>query len=412
MPHHIRLLDNGWPAWPQVDEDLIRDLETTVRSTRWAISGYTTDLPTREQCFARRFAQFNGVAHCTPVTNGSAALLLALDALDIGPGDEVIVPALTWLATATAVLNAGAKPVLADVSPTTLCIDPQSIEAAITERTKAIIVVHLYGSMADLDAIEQLAAEAGVALVEDCAQTIGARWRGLQAGTIGRLGTFSFQQGKLLTAGEGGAVITRDAELHRRLEQLRSDSRQFIHAAPLPPGNMELVELGEVQGSNHCLSELQASILIGQLDHIEALNQRRSEGVELLARELAEIPAVTPQASPEGVSLQTYYGYCLLLDGIDGRAKLEELCRRLRQELQIGDFFLHPVYVPVHKNRLFCPWTKRRHAMHGDESSWRNQSHPCSENVASRALVLHHSMLLASEERLTGFARSLGRLLG
>lgn len=412
MPDHIRLRDCGWPMWPQVDEELIRNLETTIRSTRWAISGYTTDRPSRERQFARRFAEYNGARHCTPVTNGSAALLLALDALDIGPGDEVIVPALTWLATATAVLNAGAKPVLADVSPTTLCIDAQSIEAAITERTKAIIVVHLYGSMADLDAIERLASEHGVALIEDCAQTIGARWRDRRAGTIGRLGTYSFQQGKLLTAGEGGAVVTMDAELHRRVEQLRSDSRQFIHATPLPPGNMELSELGEIQGSNHCLSELQASILLDQLDRLEALDERRSEGAEVLAEELAEIPAVTPQASPAAVSQQTYYGYCLLLDGIGGRSEVEGICARLLEELQIGNFFLHPIYVPVHENRLFCPWTKKRHAMHGDERFWRSQSLPCSENAASRALVLHHSMLLASQERLRGFARTLGRLLG
>lgn len=151
----------------------------------------------------------------------------------MGAGDEVIVPGLTWVANASAVVRANAVPVLVDIDPETLCLSVEATRRALSSRTRAVCVVHLYSSMADMDGYRALAAEAGVPLVEDCAQAHGAAWRDARAGTLGTVGVFSMQQTKVLTAGEGGAVITASAELARRLEQLHADGRVFdTHLRP------------------------------------------------------------------------------------------------------------------------------------------------------------------------------------
>lgn len=196
--------ESGWPQWPQYTEKTIRSLEKVLNSNRWAISGYWTGEETREQLFAKAFAKYNGANYCVPTTNGSAALTTALEAVGVGYGDEVIMPALTWIATATAILRVNAKPVLIDASEETYCMDVSKIEDAITNRTKAIIVVHLMECMVDMDEVMKIAKKYNLAILEDCAQAHGMKWKDKRAGTIGDIGTFSFQQGKILTAGEGG----------------------------------------------------------------------------------------------------------------------------------------------------------------------------------------------------------------
>src|SRR5581483_7261598 len=199
-----------FPVWPYYDEQEERALKEVLESRVWWRTPGTRTLE-----FERAFAAFHGAKHGLAVTNGTAALEVVMAALNVGPGDEVIVPDFTFVATASAVLFAGALPVMVDVLPDTYCIDPGLVEEAITPRTKAIIAVHMGGHPADLDRLSKIAGDRGIALVEDSSHAHGSEWRGRRIGAIGIAGTFSFQSSKLMTAGEGGIVITNDDEVER-----------------------------------------------------------------------------------------------------------------------------------------------------------------------------------------------------
>ena len=213
--------------------------------------------------FEREFASFLGLPHVVGVANATDALELALRALDVGPGDEVIVPALTAVPTAMAVLAVGAVPVLADVDPAYFVLDPGSLRACVSPRTKAIVPVHLYGQCADMDAMLAVAETVGASVIEDCAQAHGARCRGRIAGSMGRVGAFSFYPTKNLGAfGDGGALATADHALAERLARLR-----FYGGVP----GYDFVE----PGRNSRLDELQAALLRVRLAALSAGNERR-----------------------------------------------------------------------------------------------------------------------------------------
>jgi dTDP-4-amino-4,6-dideoxygalactose transaminase len=215
--------------------------------------------------FERNWASYCGVPHAIGVGNGTDALLLTLRALGIGPGDEVIVPANTFVATAEAVVLAGATPVFADVRPDTLLLGPAELETAITARTAAVIVVHLYGQLPDMDALTRSANRAGIVLIEDAAQAHGARWRGRPAGSLGRAGCFSFYPAKNLGAfGDGGAVVTADPELAGRLESLRDHGRR-------PGSHYE----HDLVGANSRLDGLQAAVLNAKLPWLDPWTEAR-----------------------------------------------------------------------------------------------------------------------------------------
>jgi len=215
--------------------------------------------------FEADWAAYCGVAHAVGVGNGTDSLQLTLTALGIGPGDEVVVPANTFVATAEAVVLAGAAPVFADVSPDTLLLSPERLEAAITRRAKAVIIVHLYGQMPDMTALCQVAERAGIAVIEDAAQAHGATWQGQRAGSIGLAGCFSFYPGKNLGAfGDAGAVVTGDLALAQRIRSLRDHGRilgsHYEH---------------ELVGTNSRLDALQAVVLRAKLARLEAWNEAR-----------------------------------------------------------------------------------------------------------------------------------------
>lgn len=292
----------AWPLWPQHDARTSERVIAALGSGRWTVSGGWTGTQPYEQVFARRFAEFVEVPYCVSTDHGSSSLMIALEALGVGAGDEVIVPVLTWVATATAVLNVNAVPVFVDVDPETGCLDPRALSAAVTARTRAVIVVHLHCRMADMDEIGALATQHGLPVIEDCAQAHGARWAGRPAGSLGDVGAFSMQQGKVLTCGEGGAVVTKDAALYDRLQQLRADARRYPAAEP-DIGYPYLVEAGEVMGTNHCLAELPAALLLDQLERLPQQLLQRARAAELLDTELAGVAGVRPTAWPARLEL-------------------------------------------------------------------------------------------------------------
>src|SRR5438477_467141 len=283
-----------FPEWPIYDDKERRALMEVLESRIWWRTPGTKTLE-----FERAFATFHGARHGVAVTNGTAALEVTMAALDIGPGDEVIVPDFTFIATASAVLFANALPVLVDVDPITYCLDPELTEAAITPRTKAIIAVHMGGHPADLDRLGQLAQKHGLHLIEDSAHAHGSEWRGKKIGTFGKAGTFSFQSSKLMTAGEGGIIISNDDVFER---QARS-----VHDCGRMPGEWFYSHF--IYGSNYRLSEWQGAILNVQLSRLDEQTKIRHKNSRLLDRLLSEIPGITPQKLDERCTRNGQYAY-------------------------------------------------------------------------------------------------------
>ena len=238
--------------------------------------------------FERAWAAYCETTHAVGVANGTDALQLTLVASGIGPGDEVIVPSNTFVATAEAVILAGATPVFADVNPRTLQITADEVEAAITKRTRAVIVVHLYGQMGDMDALSRAADRAGILLIEDAAQAHGATWRGRRAGSIGHAGCFSFYPGKNLGAfGDAGAVVTANADLASRIRSLRDHGRiagsHYRH---------------ERVGTNSRLDALQAVVLTAKLARLDGWNEARREIAQRYRAEFAVGPVQMVEDTP------------------------------------------------------------------------------------------------------------------
>ena len=201
----------AFPAWPVFTEAEAQAAAAVIDSGDW---GHVSDSPgSKVDEFREAFSAYFGVDYAFPVTNGSVGLELALRNAGIGPGDEVITPPTTWVATNLAPLMVGADPVFVDVSPDNYCLDPDRIEEAITPRTRAIIPVHIGGYLCDMQRIIQIAETHDLIVIEDCAQAHGSKYQGRLAGTLGQLGCFSFEKSKLMTAGEGGMVITCDRHL-------------------------------------------------------------------------------------------------------------------------------------------------------------------------------------------------------
>lgn len=384
-----------WPRWPTLSPASREYLAQVCNTRRWSISGPYRGRKTQQEMFAWEFATFTGAAHCTPCASGSAALSMTLQSLDVQPGDEVIVPALTWVATATAVLAAGAVPVVVDIDPDTLCLDPELAESAMTRRTRALMPVHYGCSIANLDALVAIAKAHHLHLIEDCAQAHGAKFRGTHVGTVGDAGAFSMQETKLLTCGEGGAVVTRHAHLAPKLEQCRLDGR-IPKDASHGSQALALEEPGELPGRNRSLSEFQAAVLRGQLLELAEENRRRDRAVRWLTSELRSVPGVRLFTPPGYVTERTYYflPIALELEAFSG-CNLEALRLAISAELGISLGRFHP---PLSQHRLFgasywIPAYLARDAV-------RFHPAPRAKQLWSQYVVLPQHMLLADPPRL------------
>lgn len=281
-----------WPQFGGEEEEL---LLAAFRSGKWGSQDGEM-----VRAFEQEFAALHGARYGVSVANGTMALVVALRALGIGAGDEVLMPPFTFIATASAALLLGAIPVFVDVEPMTMLLDPAALEAAITPRTKAIVPVHYAGCPADLDGILAVARRHGLKVVEDAAQAHGAAWRGRPVGAIGDCGTFSFQSSKAMTAGEGGIILTDDPELDEVLWSLQNVGRRRGGAW------YEHVRVGW----NMRLTEMQAAVLRAQLQRLPAQRRQRDEAAAYLSTQLAGIPGVVVPPVPEGV---TAHGWHLFL---------------------------------------------------------------------------------------------------
>ncbi|MER5851644.1 DegT/DnrJ/EryC1/StrS family aminotransferase [Streptomyces sp. NPDC002012] len=281
-----------FPAWPQYGDEERTALNRALDQGQWwRIGGSEVDT------FEEEFAEYHGAPYALAVTNGTHALELALQVLGVGPGSEVIVPAFTFISSSQAAQRLGAVAVPVDVDPETYCIDPAAVAAAIGPRTKVVMPVHMAGQIADMDALEKLAADAGVAILQDAAHAHGAQWQGKKVGELGSVAAFSFQNGKLMTAGEGGAVTFPTRELY--------DSAFLRHSCGRPPTDRKYFH--NTSGSNFRMNEFSASVLRAQLGRLAGQIDTREERWPLLASLLAEIPGVVPQGRDERNDRNPHY---------------------------------------------------------------------------------------------------------
>jgi dTDP-4-amino-4,6-dideoxygalactose transaminase len=315
------------PEWPQYDDEEAKALLEVLNSGNWgSTSGDVV------ATFEREFAAYQQAGFGICLSNGTLAIAAALRAAGVGIGDEVIVPPYTFIATASAALFVGAVPVFADVDPDTHLLDPVAAEAAVTERTKAVIVVHLAGRPADLDAFTALGARHGLTIIEDAAQAHGAAYKGRTVGAIGDLGTFSFQSSKNITAGEGGAVLTDNEALAGALYSL-------VNVGRVPGGGWYQ---HEVVGYNLRLTEFQGAILRVQLRRHPAVQELRERNARLLTDLLRDVDGI--RLAPEDPSITAHGRHLFLLRLPHHReAVLQSLSAAGLTRASSG-------YVPLHRN--------------------------------------------------------------
>ncbi|HTF64989.1 MAG TPA: DegT/DnrJ/EryC1/StrS family aminotransferase, partial [Edaphobacter sp.] len=352
--------------------------------------------------FAERFAKMHGAEYGLCVTNGTIALMGGLIAAGVGFGDEVIVPAYTWDGTATAVLHAGGVPVFVDVDPDTYCLDVESTRAAITPRTRAIIPVHLAMRFVDMDALLALARSHDLKIIEDCAHAHGGQYKGRGAGSMGDVGCFSFQESKLMTAGEGGIVITSSLQIFEHLQSQVNCGR----ASLTNRYNQRVL------GSNYRMTELQAALLIGQLDMLPDFAAHRARSAELLTEGLSGIDGVRPLPPQAEITRDTIYCYVFQYQGEDRGLSRDMFAAALDAEgIRCDGRF----YEAVYRSDLFyaSPGVSPQLWMGRAESMDYTKCHcPVSERAAYReAIWLPQFVLLGGEEDVDDIVRAVGKIM-
>ncbi len=389
---------NPWPAWPVWNENEEKALMEVLHSGIWSYNG------PKEREFNKMFAEFTGTEYSVCAANGTVTLQLALEALGIGLGDEVILPGLTWQATAATVIDVNATPILVDVCEDTWCIDPNEIRKAITPKTKAIIPVHLYGNFADMDAIMEIATEHNLYIIEDCAHKHGGEWKRKKAGSIGDIGSFSFQLSKHLTAGEGGALTTNNRDIAEKLDALRNCGRR-------PEGDeYENVDKGAgvygdegnfIQSGNYRITEFQAAVLIEGLKRLPAQNKIRDENGIYINSLLEDIPGIIPMKRDRRETKEAYFNFAFRYKKDEFKnLPVQKFREALSNELGIA---VEPSYEPLNNASLYVPHTKpARHKI--TEQYWKDInparfSLPVCERIYNEESVcLHHKVLMGTKE--------------
>jgi L-glutamine:2-deoxy-scyllo-inosose/3-amino-2,3-dideoxy-scyllo-inosose aminotransferase len=368
------------PAWPPISEQTGENLKNLYLSGQWSFN-----CPA-EQAFAQDFAAYHTARHGVFMVNGTVTLEAALLALGVGQGDEVIVPALTWLATAMAVHYVGATPVFVDIEPTTLCIDPAAAEAAITPRTKAIIPVHLFNSMADMDAIMALARKHGLKVIEDCAHMQGGVWDSRGAGSIGDIGSFSFQQSKTLSSGEGGICLTSDDNLADRLYRIK----HIGYGNGMGQGNAQSSPPAGLVCHNFRATGFQAVILQDQLAGLKQRVAMYDRNLKLLDTLIGSIDGLRLQSRGKKADPQGAYAAVIIADqGTIGQVSKDNLVKALLAEgLGVGG-----TYGVIYRHMLYN--------MNPEQYRIDQGSCPIAEGIGSvRSLSLPHQWLGAPEAEL------------
>ena len=401
-----RVVNIAGPSWPVVEETDVERMATVTRSGNWSWIG------PQEMAFCKEYAEFIGTRHCLGLMNGTVTLQCALKAVGVVPGDEVIVPGLTWVATAQAAMDVGADVVFVDIDPETLCIDPEAIRSAITPRTKAIIPVHLYGCMCDMDAIMAIARKHGLKIVEDVAHQHGSAWKGTRAGAIGDAGSFSFQQSKVLTCGEGGAITCDDEEVYRTSFALKQVGWIPDPGEPFVAGEPPNLVPGNRYCHNYRMNEFQAAILRGGLARLDEQNLRRENASAYLAERLATVGGpLRAVARDPRITRQACYAMTFFFDPNEA----EGLHRDQYIEAVAAEGCpLSKTYDPAYNSPLMnlqdrtSPIPFREPASHQDYEALNLPN--VSSAVGETAALLSHTHLLGERGYLDQLLEAIGKI--
>ncbi|WP_062232402.1 DegT/DnrJ/EryC1/StrS family aminotransferase [Fictibacillus sp. FJAT-27399] len=390
----VPVRNKPYPIWPISEEEEKRLLYEVIDSGKWGgsgganLAGYEAKLP----IFENKFASFQDAGYGVSVVNGTVAITVALQAAGVKPYDEVIMPPYTFIATATAPLMFGAIPVFVDVEEDTMLLDPEKVEEAITPRTKAIIAVHIGGTVADLDRLSAVARKHGIALIEDAAQAVGSQWKGKGVGAIGDIGTFSFQSSKNLTAGEGGMIVSNDRTLADKAWSLcnvgRSrDGAWYQH---------------DTIGWNLRLTEFQAAVLLGQMQRLEEQVERRNRNAILLDQLLKDIDGIQLFRDDLRVTRNGYHLYMFYLEEEFARSfhKAEFMKRLSAEGIPCASGYTSLTKYDAIQNSIE-EWTGER----------RIQTCPVAERMGDQQVLwITQTVLLEDEEGIYDAAKAVKKV--
>jgi len=386
---------NGlWPIFDQRERDAILSV---LDSGAWCrLNG------SQASEFETEFAQFTGSAHAIAVANGTVSLQLALLAIGIEAGDEVIVPPFTFIATASSVINVNGVPIFADVDPETYNLDPAQIEQAITPRTRAIIPVHMSGMAADMDAILAIARKHGLVVIEDAAHAHGGRYQGKSLGALGDIGSFSFQQTKNCTAGEGGAILTDNTRYFELMDSIQNFGRDVRGSAK----RWEHIRLC----ANYRITEFQSALLRVQLQRLEEQTCRRDANGRYLAEKVAQIPGFTPQAIPAEQKCCPYHIWAFRYDRQVYPVDRAVLIGALKAEgLPVGSLYPLPLYKQsLFGNKAFGPFTGYRQSR--PELDYDRFHCPVTEALCEDACMYDHPLLLGDRKQIDDLLRGFQKI--
>jgi perosamine synthetase len=386
-----------FPAWPVADAREEDALVRVIRSGRW-------NRGENVSAFETAYATLIGAKHCLATANGTSALITSLGALGIGPGDEVIVPPYTFVATISAVLMMRALPVFVDTDLETFQIDARKIEQALTGSTRVILPVHLGGSAADLDTILQVAQRRGVTVVEDACQAHLAEWRGRKVGTYGRTGCFSFQASKNLNSGEGGAILTDDEAFIESCYRFHNNGRGRRNTG-------DDFSYRNV-GANLRMTEFQAALLSVQMTRLEAQARTRDANAAYLTRLLQQIPGITPARMYQGCTRNAYHLYMFRYDpshfaGLPRAAFLKALAAEgvpalsgyspLNKEPFLGEMLSGPGFRAIYSRERI--------------DAWRAQNQcPQNDRLCTEAIWIVQTMLLGPRQDMDDIAEAVKKV--
>lgn len=385
-----------FPKWPVWDESDCKALVDVCNSGQWWSVGGT-----KVKEFEQKFAAFQDCKHGVCVPNGTLALLVALKAIGVGYGDEVIVTPYTFIASASSILQANAVPMFVDIDPDTYNIDPTKIEAAITDKTKAIMAVHIAGLPADMDAIMNIARKHNLRVIEDCAQAHAAEWRGKKVGSFGDAGAFSFQASKNLTSGEGGIIVTNNDEVGNNAWSIHNVGRVKGGAWYDHP----------VMGSNFRMTEFEGTILLNQMKKLPAETARRNENALYLTEKLCKIDGIRPLVRDKRVTTHAYHLYIFRYSeeavGMPRARFIDALCGEgvpcgsgYEPLYRSGMFAVDPKACPVG-----CPY-------YGEEVNYSDMRLPATEKACSSESVwLTQSMFLGDKSDMDDIATAVEKVV-
>ena len=369
-----------WPRWPQWGEAESRRLQEVLASGEWG--GFNPAVKEFEEAFARR----HQAKHCVTAVNGTLTLEAALRVVGVGPGDEVIVPPYTFIATANAVRLVGATPVFVDIEPDTYNLDIDQMAAAIGPKTKAVIPVHFAGLPVDMDRLLPLAAQHGLAVIEDAAHAHGSTWKGTPMGTLGHIGSFSLQQSKNLTAGEGGILLTNDDDLALKLWSFANQGRS--------PGGAWYEH--DLLGSNLRMTGLQAAVLLAQMEKFDAQLERRQACARRLIAILEEIDGPAPMRWDARADNHAHHLFMMRYDPAKfGDVPRERFVQALRAEgVPCSTGYVRPLY---QQPPLAEPYS-------------RVMPCPVSEQACREAIWLTQNLLLAEPAEMDDIAQAIVKI--